>query len=275
MATERIYTPAQIRQMAAMGQLGMASGDRVLAPAGREMYRQAGDLMDTTALQDSKDASLASEERYRQALQDRWNQDRETDVAESAKERALRLKLERMGIDADFVKAAITRSSEDLKAGSSAEQKARQAERLAAKATELKTTMPKGAVRENMDVLGSLVSGFNPAIGQRFINSHYDANQNKWRSDADSFDQDLSNLAAGLAVTGFELENKQKWSPRAPGITAKEAQDRFDNINRKFSEMAQAARGQLPGQSRSGPRNRRNVGGVTYVQVGPDEWEPE
>jgi len=42
----------------------------------------------------------------------------------------------------------------------------------------------------------------------------------------------LSQLAAGLNVTGYEMKDRQRWSPNAPGITDEERQLRLNNIER-------------------------------------------
>ena len=42
----------------------------------------------------------------------------------------------------------------------------------------------------------------------------------------------LSQLAAGLNVTGYEMKDRQRWSPNAPGITDEERQLRLQNVER-------------------------------------------
>jgi hypothetical protein len=52
-------------------------------------------------------------------------------------------------------------------------------------------------------------------------------------------ESELSKLASGLAVTGFEMKDRQKWSPNAPGISDAERQRRLDNLDKDlFSEIS-------------------------------------
>lgn len=48
-------------------------------------------------------------------------------------------------------------------------------------------------------------------------------------------ESELSKLMSGLAVTGFEMKDRQKWSPNAPGISDPERQRRLANIDRELS----------------------------------------
>lgn len=158
---------------------------------------------------------------------------------------------------------------------SAAEQKAREAERLSSEAGRIAGEMPEGAVNRGKDVFIDAASNITPALGQLAGSILYDEKENMWRSDADRFDQDVSNLAAGLAVTGFELANKQKWSPRAPGISREESLNRWENIRKTFLGRAEAARGEY------GQQNYGIVPGTVeegYIYLGgppddPNSWE--
>jgi hypothetical protein len=273
----KVFTPAELERMARIGQLGMLTGDKVLAPMGEVNLKRSQGLHELELDRQQKQAIRDEEARKLAAYQQNWERGdafaRErlaADLSENEKDRALKRELERMGLAADA--AAVT--SDGLEAGSSAEQKAREADRLAAEAARLKGTMPSGAVHRGKDLVVDIASGVRPVFGQLVGSAMYDKDQNKWRADANRFDQDVSNLAAGLAITGFELENKQKWSPQAPGISEEEAKDRWDNIQQTFKGRASAVRGGYSPPT-AGPRNRRTVGGKSYVQVGPDEWEEE
>ena len=109
----RIRTPAEIKQMATLGLIAQASGDRVLAPIGKQMLGQSGDLTELDALQNYRDAANAEDTRWHDAQTSNWSADEKyqrdklaADVAEKAKDRALELQLKRMDISADDARAA-------------------------------------------------------------------------------------------------------------------------------------------------------------------------
>jgi hypothetical protein len=188
----------------------------------------------------------------------------------------LKRELERMGLDAASADGV---TAEGLKAGSTAEQKARESSRLVRGGRRLQESMPSGAVSPGKDIAVDILSSIKPSIGQFAGSNMYDRDQKKWRADANRMDQDLSALAAGMALTGFEIENKQKWSPMAPGISEQDAQDRWEVIRNTFGTKADAARG-IGGiggiGGLAGPRNRKKAAdGSSWVQTGPDEWEEE
>lgn len=247
----------KLRKAQLLGQLGQVTGDRVLAPMGQDMTNTAnlqaenigrrGETARYRQYQEKQSADSLAQRAAEQAWQEKYQSGQlGLQRAQLAQQREL-AELNRSALleRAKIAAAAKERPSAGaLKLSSQAMQRALSSDRVAATATRLKEAMPETAVRQNMDVLGGIISRMDPGVGQRFINSQYNREDNKWRSDADLLDQDLSNMAAGLSVTGFELANKQKWSPRAPGISYEEAQDRWDNIHRKFSEAADYAKGE-------------------------------
>lgn len=50
----------------------------------------------------------------------------------------------------------------------------------------------------------------------------------------------LSQLASGMAVTGYEMKDRQKWSPNAPGISGAERQRRVANVRRDLLSEQEA-----------------------------------
>jgi hypothetical protein len=44
-------------------------------------------------------------------------------------------------------------------------------------------------------------------------------------------ESDLSKIASGLAVSGYEMADRKKWSPNAEGLTQEERQRRLDNVH--------------------------------------------
>jgi hypothetical protein len=239
--------------------VGQLTGDRVLAPFGQNLSKtvntQAEDLgqrgeqaryrkyQEGASTRADERAQAEQAWREKDALAERGLQYAKLNQAErlAGESNALR-----RTIEAEKIKAKGAAKAEALKLGSSADQKAALAEELADRAAGLKTRMPAGAINAGKDLAVDLTSKVWPGAAQALGEKLYDKglDPDSWRADADSFDQDVSNLAAGLAVTGFELENKQKWSPRAPGISAQESQNRFDNMQSKFARRAAALRGE-------------------------------
>ncbi len=77
-----------------------------------------------------------------------------------------------------------------------------------------------------------------PNAVQRIIEgqTYSDAARN-YLADVAFLDNELSRLMSGLAVTGYEMEAKQRWSPYAPGISQAERQIRLRNIQRDLDNQ--------------------------------------
>lgn len=73
-----------------------------------------------------------------------------------------------------------------------------------------------------------------PALQRIAEERYYGDEAQGYRSEGRGFEADLSKLMAGLQVTGFEMKDRQKWSPFAPGITAAERERRLDNMDIKL-----------------------------------------
>ena len=58
-----------------------------------------------------------------------------------------------------------------------------------------------------------------------------DPDVRKYRTKIGRLEGDLSKLASGLAVTGFEMQDRKRWSPFAEGISQEERQNRLLNID--------------------------------------------
>lgn len=58
----------------------------------------------------------------------------------------------------------------------------------------------------------------------------------RYRTRVARLESKLSQLASGLAVTGYEMKDRQKWSPNAPGISQEERQRRIENVQRDIEE---------------------------------------
>jgi hypothetical protein len=250
---------SQLRMRNNQGMVGQLTGDRVLAPFGTNLSKtantQAEDLgqRGETARYRKYQEATSTRADERQRAEQAWRE--KNAIAEQNLERAkmaqaARLSGEgnalRLAIEKERAAAKAAQKTGAIKAGGSSHQKAVLADELADRAAKLKERMPEGVVNAGKDLAIDLTSKVWPGAGQALGEKMYGQglDPESWRADADSFDQDVSNLAAGLAVTGFELENKQKWSPRAPGISAQEAKNRFDNMNDKFKRRAAALMGE-------------------------------
>lgn len=158
-------------------------------------------------------------------------------------------------------------------------QKAAESERLAQEASSLHAELGKtrGVVSSPKDIASNVVGQVpvvGAAAGRVLREKLYSPDQLSLQTRGARFEQNLSNLAAGMALTGYELEQRDRWSPFAVGISQDEAQRRLENIQRDFGNRRDA---QLNANKprNAGPRNTRVIGGKTYVQVGPDEWEEQ
>lgn len=122
------------------------------------------------------------------------------------------------------------------------EAKARESYRLSGEAGELREQ-----VGQNPDALGTVADpvldwmrssdnsgGIISQLAPAFERLMYDPKDLKLRAGLARYESDLSKLAAGLAVTGFEMADRKKWSPFAPGLNAKQVQDRLSNLQVKL-----------------------------------------
>lgn len=118
-------------------------------------------------------------------------------------------------------------------------QKAAESERLAVEAGELYDELRSvgGVVSSPKDIIGDVINKI-PAVGGGLSRAAqeqmFSPEQQEVRSRGARFEQNLSNLAAGLALTGYELEQRNRWSPFATGISQEESQRRLANIQRDF-----------------------------------------
>jgi hypothetical protein len=116
---------------------------------------------------------------------------------------------------------------------------AAEANRLAQEARELYGELRRvsGVVSSPKDILAS-ATGAVPAVGTGVARvaegQMFTPEQRAVKARGRRFEQNLSNLAAGMALTGFELEQREKWSPFASGISQEEALARLLNVERDF-----------------------------------------
>lgn len=181
-------------------------------------------------------------------------------------------------------------------------QKAAEAERLAQEAGNLYGEMQRtqGVLNTPKDITTSALSHI-PIVGKGVARAAevkmYSPEQLRVKTRGARFEQNLSNLAAGLALTGYEIDQRDRWSPFAGGINQDESKRRLENIQRDFNtrrdtimdaprvapggSYQSSERESGPGQreytsppQRSGPRGpapmqeRRTLNGRTYKKVG-------
>lgn len=160
-----------------------------------------------------------------------------------------------------------------------ARQKAAEAERLAAEAAALQEQLGSvEAVKPGVDIPSDWLrqSDMTRGLSHMLERQFYDPHELEVRARGNRFEQNLSNLAAGLALTGYEIAERQKWSPFAPGLTRAQAKDRLTNVIRDFSTKAETIRGVRRPQQAQPTQSilrRKTLNGVAYVEVAPGEWE--
>jgi len=118
-----------------------------------------------------------------------------------------------------------------------------------------------------------------PNVGQRWGEEAFysDPTTRKYMSRLARLESRLSQLASGLAVTGFEMSDRQKWSPNAPGISDAERAKRLSNINKDLISEVSTFNEYYPSYAIPDPDEFRMTGdaGLDEVPQGvdPAEWE--
>jgi hypothetical protein len=150
-------------------------------------------------------------------------------------------------------------------------QKAAEAERLAAEARDLYGELERvqGAVSSPKDIASSVINKL-PLVGagasQAAQERLFSPDQLSVKTRGANFEQNLSNLAAGLSLTGFEIEQRNRWSPFASGISQGEAQRRLENIERNFTTRGGTIR------NANRPRNPNGLSRNEWLEPGnPDD----
>ncbi len=103
-------------------------------------------------------------------------------------------------------------------------------------------SMPDAAYQElNRPALDAAISMIPINAVERLAESAaYDTEEAKsYKTQAARFESRLSQLASGMQVTGFEMSDRQRWSPHAPGINAAERQRRIAHMEREFQKRIQ------------------------------------
>lgn len=105
--------------------------------------------------------------------------------------------------------------------------------------------------------------------------SYRSDNVKDYKSRSELITSDLSKLAAGLALSGFEIGERQKWDPSAPGISLAEKNRRWSNIQRKFGGKIDAFDQYYPSFTMDKKYGSKDSGTTGASEAGIDEMSEE
>lgn len=257
---------------AALANVAMLSGDEVLGRFGAAQLRTGnrsrkssigrGFILDTQTGAVSRDPNYADYERGRDALESDQRARLQDDM------------LARLGVSADLRSkqprytaqeaeggVAPVQLNPNAAGGARAEptipvrrpianadaQTAAESERLAAEAQDLHDELSRveGVVSSPKDIAASAIGKvplIGPGASQAAQEGMFGADQLALKTRGARLESDLSKLAAGLSLTGFEIEQRNRWSPFAAGISQAESQRRLENIERNFATRGRTIR---------------------------------
>lgn len=285
--------------------LAIASGDRPLTTLGKEMMGASnaarlqarktsignGFIMDPNTGQVVRDPGYAAWEQQRDALH------------EEQRARLQEQMLERLGYGADLRAKQPHYSLQETEGGvvpvqgnplapggtnvgevlpvtpplpAGAKQKAAESERLAVEARALyeELSRTRGVVNTPKDILTNDVLPKVPVVGASVARATrealYSPEQLSVQTRGARFEQNLSNLAAGMALTGYELEQRNRWSPFVSGISQQEAQRRLENIERDFGARRDATLGAGSVRSGGASGSWEDAPATEEWDIGPD-----
>jgi hypothetical protein len=239
-----------------IGLLGMLSGDPTLGAVGADLYESSkpklGKHLGQGFMQDPGTGEIIQNPEMR----DWYEQERQNKLQE-------RLMMERMLLGLP------TRSQAT---------EARKLERLAGEAGEMEADIA-GAQDVRSPVVDTgleFLKGI-PGVGRGMATAaeewyYDDPGEMELRSRLGRFESQVSKMAAGMALTGYEIGERDKWSPYAPGISAEESERRLGNIQSDLGGEAAAIMGteyEAPEKTQTYPR--KTVGGKVYEKR-PDGW---
>ena len=152
--------------------------------------------------------------------------------------------------------------------------------------------------KEQVDMLDNPVADvltemFVPAAAERYVQDKYlydDPKVKNYRAKVADIESEFSRLMSGLAVTGYELQDRQKWSPYASGIAQDTRNARLKNLAKKLSGQQDIAEetynlGNIAGQRGTVSEQptvdviaepvyteTRNIDGVNYGRDEAGNW---
>lgn len=128
-----------------------------------------------------------------------------------------------------------------------------ESQRLVNESQSLLDNWESGSVHAGVDTATSFIedgmlSPFKPMIE----NAAYTPAQQYQRARSSQLESSISKLMAGLALTGFELGERKKWSPFAPGLTDAQSKQRLGIINEIFREKIATTEAQFAQPDQNG-----------------------
>ncbi len=276
-------------------ELAMLTGDETLGKFGEQgLKEQAGSrtrkasigngfILDSATGQVTRDPNYAEYEQGRDSLESsRRSQLQEDMLTRLGLSSDLRSKLPRYTAQETEGGIAPVQINPDARGGARAEptipvrrplsdkdrQDAAEAERLSTEARDLYDELERveGVVSSPKDIGISLLDKLPSGVSQAAQEGLYSPDQLSVKTRGANFEQNLSNLAAGLSLTGFEIKQRDRWSPFVTGISQSEAQRRLENIERNFASRRDSTR------NANAPRNPNGLSRNASLDAGsPDD----
>jgi hypothetical protein len=256
--------PKEQNRNVALGILAMLSGDPVLAPVGKTLASRGsklqsmgqGFLLDPESGQVSQSSEYADWIKEREAVtDDRWADRNEAILDRMVAGNEMRQRNPQYRTTPTEGGQAVVQINPHAEGGAgvrntipvtaplaeSDRQRASEAERLVSEAHSLYGDLDKQpeAVSRTTDIPVSILRRFDVTrpLGNLLEEGSYSPAEMTIRTRGARLESDLSKLAAGLSLTGFELGERERWSPFAPGITRQESQRRLHNVEQVFGGM--------------------------------------
>ena len=156
---------AALRRQATLGELAQASGDRTLAPLGKELQSGAQSGAEDISSQRLKEEAAKTEQNYRAAQQRNWESQRADEMARDAADRASRETQTKMIVGGrEDVAAANATSREAIQAMKDAQAAAAAAEKARGKALPPAEYKDFSALRDATDGVNSAISAYKPGF---------------------------------------------------------------------------------------------------------------
>ena len=110
-------------------------------------------------------------------------------------------------------------------------------------------TLDAAQVEKLNKQVGEAAMSFFPTAAQNIVREEIifdDPEVQKYHDMVSFLDNEYSRLMSGLAVTGYEMDAKQRWSPFAPGISQDVRNSRLQNLRKMLEHGAQITRASFP-----------------------------
>lgn len=225
--------------------MGLVSGDPVLMPAGQALLSKGSKQnklnLGNGFVYDPETGETTQDPRYADFVAEREAAAAaRAQRAEAARDARLAAQI---GAQNDRFERGLTARSENVPFNQRVH--AAEANRLAQEAHELFNELGRvgGVVSSPKDIAANalgVVPGVGTGAARVAEEQMFTPEQLAVKSRGRRFEQNLSNLAAGMALTGYELEQREKWSPFASGISQAEAKRRLTNLQRDFGDRRDA-----------------------------------